>query len=122
MPIVGFGAFQIADLDECERSVVDAIECGYRLIDTAASYMNEEAVGRALRRSGAARKGLVVEKSHPLRGGEMRSPDRRDRGVQQVCRVTRRPQDCGLPKVSMLQSLGGPRISFFVLSSFEPSA
>lgn len=45
MPVVGFGVFQIADLKECERSVVDAIECGYRLIDTAASYKNEAAVG-----------------------------------------------------------------------------
>jgi len=60
MPIAGFGVFQIADLDECERSVVDAIEIGYRLIDTAASYMNEEAVGRGLRRSGVAREELFV--------------------------------------------------------------
>lgn len=60
MPIVGFGVFQIADLKECERSVVDAIECGYRLIDTAASYMNEEAVGRGLRHSGVARENLFV--------------------------------------------------------------
>ena len=60
MPIVGFGVFQIADLKECERSVVDAIECGYRLIDTAASYMNEAAVGQALRRSGVAREDLFV--------------------------------------------------------------
>ncbi len=55
MPIAGFGVFQIADPKECERSVVDAIEAGYRLIDTAASYMNEEAVGRDLRQSGVAR-------------------------------------------------------------------
>jgi 2,5-diketo-D-gluconate reductase A len=60
MPIAGFGVFQIADLNECERSVVDAIEVGYRLIDTAASYMNEEAVGRGLRRSGVARDELFV--------------------------------------------------------------
>jgi 2,5-diketo-D-gluconate reductase A len=60
MPTLGFGVFQIADLNECERSVVDAIECGYRLIDTAASYMNEEAVGKGLRRSGVARKDLFV--------------------------------------------------------------
>lgn len=60
MPIVGFGVFQIADLEECERSVVDAVECGYRLIDTAASYMNEEAVGRGLRRSGVAREDLFI--------------------------------------------------------------
>lgn len=60
MPIVGFGVFQIADPKECERSVVDAIDAGYRLIDTAASYMNEEAVGRGLRQSGLARKDLFV--------------------------------------------------------------
>lgn len=60
MPIAGFGVFQIADPNECERSVVDAIEVGYRLIDTAASYMNEEAVGRGLRLSGVAREELFV--------------------------------------------------------------
>ena len=60
MPILGFGVFQIADLDECRRSVVDAIEVGYRLIDTAASYLNEEAVGHGLRDSGVARDELFV--------------------------------------------------------------
>jgi 2,5-diketo-D-gluconate reductase A len=60
MPIVGFGVFQIADPKECERSVIDAIEVGYRLIDTAASYKNEEAVGAGLRASGAARGDLFV--------------------------------------------------------------
>lgn len=60
MPMLGFGVFQITDAKECERSVVDAIECGYRLIDTAASYLNEEAVGRGLRGSGVAREELFV--------------------------------------------------------------
>ena len=60
MPMVGFGVFQIPDPEECERSVVDAIESGYRLIDTAASYLNEEAVGRGLRASGMAREQLFV--------------------------------------------------------------
>ncbi len=60
MPILGFGVFQIADAKECERSVVDAIGVGYRLIDTAASYMNEEAVGNGLRASGVAREQLFV--------------------------------------------------------------
>jgi 2,5-diketo-D-gluconate reductase A len=60
MPIAGFGVFQIPDPAQCERSVVDAIEAGYRLIDTAASYMNEEAVGKGLRRSGVARDQLFV--------------------------------------------------------------
>ena len=60
MPIAGFGVYQIPDPAECERSVVDAIESGYRLIDTAASYMNEEAVGKGLRRSSVAREELFV--------------------------------------------------------------
>ena len=60
MPIVGYGVFQIADAAECERSVVDAIDTGYRLIDTAASYLNEAAVGKGLRASGVAREQLFV--------------------------------------------------------------
>lgn len=60
VPILGFGVFQIPDPAECERSVVDAIEVGYTHIDTAASYMNEEAVGRGIKRSGVAREKLFV--------------------------------------------------------------
>ncbi len=60
IPILGFGVFQVADLSECERSVIDAIQTGYRLIDTAASYMNEEAVGKALKRCGVAREELFL--------------------------------------------------------------
>ena len=60
MPILGFGVFQIADPNECEQSVYDAIMAGYRLIDTAASYINEEAVGRAIKRSGVAREELFI--------------------------------------------------------------
>jgi 2,5-diketo-D-gluconate reductase A len=60
MPILGFGVFQVTDLAECERSVVDAIETGYRLIDTAQSYMNEEAVGSAIKQSGVARDELFI--------------------------------------------------------------
>ncbi len=60
MPILGFGVFQMADPAECERSVVDAIQTGYRLIDTAASYGNEEAVGKAIERSGVPRGELFV--------------------------------------------------------------
>ncbi len=59
-PILGFGVFQITDLTECERSVVDAIQTGYRHIDTAASYLNEEAVGRGIKRSGVAREELFI--------------------------------------------------------------
>ncbi|MDU0204710.1 aldo/keto reductase [Paenibacillus sp. MAH-36] len=60
MPILGFGVFQIADQNECEQSVYDAIVAGYRLIDTAASYLNEEAVGRGIKRSGVAREELFI--------------------------------------------------------------
>lgn len=60
IPILGFGVFQIPDPAECERSVIDAIEVGYRHIDTAASYMNEEAVGRGIQKSSVARDKLFI--------------------------------------------------------------
>ena len=60
MPILGFGVFQIPDAAECERTVIDAIGAGYRLIDTAASYQNEAAVGQGIRKSGVARSDLFV--------------------------------------------------------------
>jgi diketogulonate reductase-like aldo/keto reductase len=60
MPILGFGVFQVRDAEECERSVYQAIQTGYRLIDTAASYLNEDAVGRGIERSGIAREDLFV--------------------------------------------------------------
>ena len=60
MPLLGFGVFQIPDAEECERSVVDAIQTGYRLIDTAQSYGNEEAVGKALKKSGLPREELFI--------------------------------------------------------------
>jgi 2,5-diketo-D-gluconate reductase A len=60
MPLLGFGVFQIADAEVCERSVYDAIQIGYRLIDTAASYGNEAAVGNAIRRAGIAREELFI--------------------------------------------------------------
>jgi len=60
MPIIGFGVFQVKDLSECERSVVDAIQTGYRLIDTAEAYENEEAVGRAIRKCGVKREELFI--------------------------------------------------------------
>ncbi len=58
MPMVGFGVFQIPDAEECRRVVIDAIKAGYRSFDTAASYMNEEAVGAAIRE--AVNSGLVT--------------------------------------------------------------
>lgn len=60
MPILGFGVFQVKDLEECERSVVDAIKTGYRLIDTAQAYENEEAVGKAIKKSGVERDELFI--------------------------------------------------------------
>jgi len=60
IPILGFGVFQITDPAECERSVVDAIQAGYSHIDTAASYQNEEAVGRGIKQSGIAREKLFI--------------------------------------------------------------
>ena len=60
MPLLGFGVFQIPDAEECERSVSEALRVGYRLIDTAAAYGNEEAVGNAIKRSGVAREDLFV--------------------------------------------------------------
>jgi 2,5-diketo-D-gluconate reductase A len=60
MPILGFGVFQVTDLAECERSVLDAINTGYRSIDTAASYGNEEAVGKAIKTSGVKREELFI--------------------------------------------------------------
>ena len=60
IPILGFGVFQITDSAECERSVVDAIQIGYSHIDTAASYLNEEAVGRGIKQSGVAREKFFI--------------------------------------------------------------
>ncbi|HOO32081.1 MAG TPA: aldo/keto reductase [Thermotogota bacterium] len=60
MPMLGYGVYQIADLDECERCVLDAIEVGYRSIDTAQAYYNEEAVGRAVKKSGLPREEFFV--------------------------------------------------------------
>jgi 2,5-diketo-D-gluconate reductase A len=60
MPIIGFGVFQVTDANECEQAVVDALTAGYRLLDTAAIYQNEEAVGRAIKRSGVPREEIFV--------------------------------------------------------------
>src|SRR6476620_2733770 len=60
MPLLGFGVFQVTDTEECERSVAEAIRTGYPLIDTAAAYGNEQAVGNAIKRSGVAREELFI--------------------------------------------------------------
>lgn len=60
MPLLGFGVFQMTDATECERAIIDALETGYRLIDTAASYQNETQVGNALKQSQIAREDLFI--------------------------------------------------------------
>ncbi|MBE6474683.1 MAG: aldo/keto reductase [Actinomyces succiniciruminis] len=60
IPQIGFGVFMITDPDECERAVLDALAAGYRLIDTANAYMNERAVGRALKKSGLEREEIFL--------------------------------------------------------------
>lgn len=60
IPLLGFGVFQVPDGEICERAVLDAIEAGYRLIDTAAAYGNEEAVGNAIQKSGVPRDELFI--------------------------------------------------------------
>lgn len=60
IPAIGYGVFRMKDPAECEEAVVQAIQSGYRLIDTAAAYENEEAVGRAIRRCGVPREELFV--------------------------------------------------------------
>lgn len=60
MPLLGFGIYQITDAEICERSVYEAIQTGYRLIDTAAAYGNEEAVGKAIKRSDIGREEIFV--------------------------------------------------------------
>lgn len=60
MPLLGFGVYQMTEANECEQAVRDAIETGYRLIDTAASYLNETQVGNALKQSGVPRDELFI--------------------------------------------------------------
>jgi len=60
MPLLGFGVYQVTDLKECEQSVLDALQAGYRLIDTASAYENEEAVGKAIRKSTVPREEIFI--------------------------------------------------------------
>lgn len=60
MPMEGFGVFQVPDLSQCEQCVLEALQTGYRLIDTAAAYMNEEAVGAAVKKSGIPREEIFI--------------------------------------------------------------
>ena len=60
MPMLGYGTLQITDPAQCQQCVSDAIACGYRLIDTAAAYGNEQAVGAAVRQAGVPRSELFI--------------------------------------------------------------
>ena len=85
MPILGFGVFQIADPAECERAVSDALAAGYRSIDTAASYMNEEAVGRAIAASGIPRDELFITTKLWIQGaGERKTRAAFERSLQRL--------------------------------------
>jgi 2,5-diketo-D-gluconate reductase A len=85
MPLLGFGVFQIADAEECERSVAEALRVGYRLLDTAASYGNEAAVGRAIKRSDVPREELfVTTKLWVQDAGYERAKRAFDRSIQRL--------------------------------------
>lgn len=85
MPLLGFGVYQMRDAAECEQSVLEAIRVGYRLIDTAAVYGNEEAVGRAIQRSGVAREELfITTKLWQSDAGDERTLRAFDRSLQRL--------------------------------------
>ncbi len=85
MPQLGFGVFQIHDPAECERCVLDALAAGYRLIDTAAAYGNEEAVGRAIKQSGLPRDEIfVTTKLWISDAGEERTPAAFERSLERL--------------------------------------
>ena len=75
MPAIGYGVFRMTEPDACEEAVVQAIQAGYRLIDTAAAYGNEEAVGRAIRRCGVPREELFITTSSGFPIPAAREPD-----------------------------------------------
>ena len=79
MPILGFGVFQVTDPEECERSVHDAIKTGYRLIDTAAVYLNEETVGRAIKKAVCRVKNCLLRANSGYRIQVMKLPGKRTR-------------------------------------------
>src|SRR5829696_8711629 len=85
MPLLGFGVYQVDDAEECERSVSEALRTGYRLVDTAAAYLNEEAVARAIRRSGVPRDEVfVTTKLWVQDAGEERAKRAFDRSLQRL--------------------------------------
>ena len=85
MPVLGFGVFQVRDAEECERSVDGAIRVGYRLIDTAAAYGNEEAVGKAIIGSGVPREELfITTKLWIADAGDERTPAAFERSLKRL--------------------------------------
>ena len=94
MPILGFGVFQIPDPNESEKSVLDALDTGYRLIDTAAAYMNESAVGNAIIKSGVAREELYKNGNVRAIGVSNFQPDRFS-GELQYFRFSTEPRRYG---------------------------
>ena len=76
MPLEGFGVFQVPDPAVCEQAVLDAISTGYRLIDTAAAYMNEEAVGKAVAKCGVPGRSCLSPPSCGCRTPATRGPRR----------------------------------------------
>jgi 2,5-diketo-D-gluconate reductase A len=85
MPLLGFGVFQIPDAEECERSVSEALRVGYRLIDTAASYGNEAAVGNAIKQAGVAREELFITTKLWIQdAGEERAKAAFERSMQRL--------------------------------------
>jgi 2,5-diketo-D-gluconate reductase A len=85
MPLLGFGVFQVTDAEECERSVYEALRTGYRLIDTAAAYGNEEAVGNAIKRTSVPREELfVTTKLWIADAGYERTKQAYDRSLQRL--------------------------------------
>ena len=79
MPLEGFGVFQVPDPAVCEQAVLDAIAAGYRFIDTAAAYMNEEAVGKAIAKCGVPGRNCSSPPSCGSRMPAMRAPGRPSR-------------------------------------------
>lgn len=77
MPLEGFGVFQVPDAALCEQSVTYALSAGYRLIDTAAAYFNEAAVGAAIRKSGIPVKSCLLPRSCGFRTRDMHMQNRR---------------------------------------------
>ena len=77
MPAIGFGVFQIPDHAACQKAVEEALEVGYRMIDTAASYMNEGAVGAAIKASGLPREEVFVTTKLWVQDMAMRTPSKR---------------------------------------------